>query len=314
MTSEILSICFLLFSGSLLLYYGAEWLVDNAAHLALSSGLSPLTVGLTVIAFGTSMPELAVSMRAAISGSADLVTGNIIGSNISNIALILGLSSLAYPLAVKDRVIRIETPIMIGISVVVGLLCMTGPITQLKGVLFFLGIIFYTAFNYLFIEKTLEKKSSPPQIKKNILKNLLMIALGIATLVAGGELFVQGATDTAILFGISESVIGLSLVAIGTSLPELATALMATYKGETDLVIGNVVGSNIFNLLCVLGAVAIVTPVDTSGVHPLDIAMMIGLSLALLPVLRSGQKIERSEGAFLLILYTAYLAWLYTSR
>jgi cation:H+ antiporter len=313
--TEILFVCFFLLLGTACLYYGAEWLVDGSSQLALSMGLTPLAVGLTVVAFGTSMPELAVSLKAGLSGSSDLAVGNVIGSNISNIALILGICSLFRPIVVHVQVVRIDTPLMILISILVGILILSGPIMAVSGSVLLLGIIAYTAFNYITARRSTQPELEESQpLNRSILQDLGLIVGGLLVLIVGGESFVRGATTAAQMLGISETVIGLSLVAIGTSLPELATALVATRKGESDLVIGNVVGSNVFNLLCILGITALVVPIDTSGVHPADIIMMIGTSLALMPILWSGHRIERKEGAILLLLYVGYIGWLYAAR
>lgn len=312
---EIFILVLLLSFGILCLYYGAEWLVNGSSQLALRMGLTPLAVGLTVVAFGTSAPELAVSLKAALSGASDLAAGNVIGSNISNIALILGICAVIAPLEVHAQVVRIDTPIMIGISILAGLLILAGPIGKVAGAILFTGVIGYTAFNYI-----MARRSNSIELEEfdttnsNLIKDFSLIIIGLLVLVLGGESFVRGAVGVAKMIGMSDTVVGLTIVALGTSLPELATALVATSQKKSDLVIGNVVGSNVFNLLCILGATAMVIPIDTSGVHPADIAMMIGTSLALLPILWRGHRISRGEGGFLLLLYFSYIAWLYLAR
>jgi cation:H+ antiporter len=250
--------------GLALLIVGAEGLVRGASRMALGLGISPLVVGLTVVAFGTSAPELAVSIQSALSvpNGADVALGNVVGSNIVNVLLILGVSAVITPLVVQQQLIRLDVPLMIGVSVVVFLMSFDGTISRIDGLILFAGIIAYTVFAIrqsrresvdVQEEYRAEFDANRPQSIGDWLKNVAFLIGGLALLVVGSRWMVDGAVSFARVFGISELVIGLTIVAVGTSLPEIATSIVAALRGERDIAVGNVVGSNIFNLLSVLG-------------------------------------------------------------
>lgn len=294
---------------------GADWLVRGASSLAGRLGISPLVVGLTVVAFGTSAPELAVSTKAALSGQGALSLGNVVGSNIFNVLFILGLSALIVPLRVSLQVIRSEVPIMIFVSVVVLLFCLTGELTRSAGVVLFLGIIVYTVVQILLARR--EGKAAEPgdgaAPRLSIGMALFFGVIGLALLVLGSRWFVWGAVELARGWGVSELVIGLTIVAAGTSLPEVATSVMAGIKGERDIAVGNVVGSNIFNILSVLGAAALFSPLPIPIEKDLiqaDLPMMLAVAVCCLPIFVSGGTISRSEGGLFIGWYAVYTIYL----
>lgn len=302
--------------GLAVLVAGAEILVRGSVGTALRFGLTPLLIGLTIVAFGTSAPELVVSIQAAYNGSDDIALGNIIGSNISNIALILGLAAIIQPLKVQASIIRKDVPILLGTSLLLVFFLMDGVITQLEGVIFFIGVVVFTvvsvrmAKNETSILVKEEFEDVIPEKKLPLWLNIVMIAAGLGLLIAGAKWLVDGAIEIAASIGLSEAVVGLTIVAVGTSLPELATSVMAAIKKEGDIAIGNVVGSNIFNILCILGITAIILPVSQGGITTVDILLMLGLTVLLLPVLKSGYIVSRFEGAVLLVIYVVYTVYL----
>lgn len=311
----MLSLLFLLL-GLGLLYFGAQVLIKGGAALAFRFGLSALVVGLTVIAFGTSSPELVVSLQAAFSGNSAISVGNVIGSNICNIALIVGLCSLVQPLTASAQVIRREVPIMIGVSLLLVGVIWDGVIGRIDGALLVSGLIVYT---WMTVRAARAAKAALAEQEYDedfhvgapgAGRSVALVLLGLAVLIGGSHLFVTGAVDIARYWGVSDVVIGLTVVAVGTSLPELATSLVAALRKHSDVAIGNVVGSNIFNVLGILGLVALVRPIDATGLSRIDLAMMVATAVALLPVARSGGRVNRVEGAILLAAYVAYTAWL----
>lgn len=309
--------------GLVLLVGGAEFLVRGAAQLAAAVGISPLIIGLTVVAFGTSAPELAVSMRSAMSGQAgaDIAVGNVVGSNIFNVLFILGLSAAIAPLVVSQRLVRVDVPLMIGASVLLLLLALDGKIGRLDGALLFTGILVYTLFAILqgrresqaVAAEYADEFSARPRTPAGYLINLSYIVGGLALLVLGAHWLVDAAVDIARAFGVSELVIGLTIVAAGTSLPEVATSVMASIKGERDIAVGNIVGSNLFNILSVLGLAALVAP-DGVNVAPsalrFDIPIMIAVAFACLPIFFTGYAIARWEGLLFLGYYALYTTFL----
>lgn len=301
--------------GLIMLFIGAEGLIRGSSNLALKVGITPLVVGLTVVAFGTSAPELVVSLKAALLGTSSISLGNVIGSNIANIALILGVSAIIRPLAVHTKVITKEIPIMIGATILLILFLLDGKISQFEGLVFTIGIAVYTVVNVIMVRK--EKNPEVELEFKEGLKSELGISLsvmlmiaGLALLVWGANLFVQSAVAIAKLFNVSDAIIGLTIVAIGTSLPELITSIVASYKKETDIAIGNVVGSNIFNILGILGITAIISPISIEGISYIDLGIMLFTAIILLPLGKTGFSISRSEGAILLIGYIVYVYYL----
>lgn len=297
--------------GGLFLIGGAEMLVRGASRLALSAGISPLVIGLTVVAFGTSSPELAVSVGASLSGQADVALGNVIGSNIFNVLLILGLSATITPLIVAHQLVRIDVPIMIATSILTLILALDGRVGQLDGLLLLASGATYTLFLIRQSRLAVPANGEMPveSNQGNWVANALFIVGGLALLVLGARWLVDAAVTTATLLGLSELVIGLTIVAAGTSLPEVATSVLASLRGERDIAVGNVVGSNIFNVLLVLGAGSAVTsagmPVPI-GTLTFDLPVMIGVSVAALPIFFTGYRIARWEGIVFLGYYFTY--------
>jgi cation:H+ antiporter len=307
-----------LLGGLGLLVLGAEWLVGGAARLAVRMGVSPLIIGLTVVAFGTSAPELAVSVGSVLSGRAELAFGNVVGSNISNILLILGASALVTPLVVAAPLIRLEVPVMLGVSVLTLVLALDGGLGRADGVLLVAGALAYCLFQArqsrretLDVRQEFAREFGDAATRPWL--DVGRLVAGCALLVVGSGWLVEGAVVMARALGVSELVIGLTVVAAGTSLPELATSVLAAVRGERDIAVGNVVGSNIFNLLLVLGASAAIAP-GGLAVSPaslqFDLPVMIAVTLACLPVFASGHVIARWEGALFLSYYGAYLLYL----
>lgn len=294
--------------GVLLVYAGAEWLVRGGSRIALGLAIRPVVVGLTVVAFGTSLPEFVVSMTAALEGARDVALGNILGSNVANIGLVLGIAALLSPLAVERKLVRREVPIAIGAALLLFLLALDGTIGRIDGALLLAAMVAFLAWSIAAALR--ERAPTPLPVARggSPAWNALLLIAGIMALGGGGRLLVGAAVDVARFYGISELFIGISMVAIGTSLPELATSVVAALRGEHDISVGNVVGSNIFNILFVMGAVALVRPIAVSGdVLRLEFPFLIGASLVLLPVLRTGFVISRLEGALLLAGYGAFL-------
>lgn len=305
--------------GLTILTAGAEVLVRGAVGLATAMKVSPLVIGLTVVAFGTSTPELVVSLRSALADKPEIALGNVIGSNVFNVLVILGLSALIVPLRVAQQLVRLDVPLMIGASIAVFCLALDGNLGRAEGTLLVGGLVAYNAW---LIRKSRQENDPavlaeyadefPPLRARGLglLLQVVFVSAGLAMLIAGSGLFVDAAVTLARGWGFSELVIGLTLVAAGTSLPEVATSLVAAFKGERDIAVGNVVGSNIFNLMCVLGVTSIAAPngipIDAEAIHQ-DLPVMVLVALACLPVFLIGHSIERWEGAVLLTFYVLYI-------
>lgn len=297
--------------GFLILTLGAEALVRGATTIALRLGITPLVIGLTIVAFGTSTPELAVSVKAALAGNSGIALGNVIGSNIVNIGLILGITALIRPIEVKSEMVKRDIPIMILASMLFWGLLLDGELSLLDGCIFVVLLLAYIVFSYVSAKNTNDPAGEIiEEGPKNSWLSLVYIAVGVGMLVGGGILFVNGAVDLAKVFGVSEVVIGLTIVAIGTSMPELVTSVLAALKGESDIAIGNIVGSNIFNILGILGIAAVLFPISGAGFQPLDFIVMLAFAVVILPLAWSGLRIGRREGAILLIAYLGYLVYL----
>ena len=305
--------------GLVLLTTGAEVLVRGAVGLARTVGLPSLVIGLTVVAFGTSAPELAVSARAGLAGQPNIALANVVGSNIFNVLVILGISSLILPLAASTQLVRLDVPIMIGISGLAWLLAGDGLISRMEGAGLFSGIVVYTTL-LIILGKRKQKGQKPAELAQQpsprrmpLSVSLVLVVAGLAQLVFGARWLVNGAIDLARMLGISELVIGLTIVAAGTSLPEAATSIVAGIRGERDIAIGNAVGSNIFNILAVLGTAAVVSPQGVavaSEALRFDIPVMAAVAVACLPVFYTGGRISRGEGAMFLGYYAAYVVFL----
>jgi cation:H+ antiporter len=299
---------------------GGELLVRGAAALAGAARISPLVIGLTVVAFGTSAPELAVTVQAAGAGAPELAVGNVVGSNIANVLLILGLSALVAPLIVQSRVVRIDVPLMVACSVGLWFLVLDGAVSRLDGLLLFCALVGYLVWSVLQGRKEgaeiqAEFAQALPHDGANaryIAKQVGLIVGGLVLLVIAARLLVGGASEIARTLGVSELVIGLTIVAVGTSLPELVTSVVASLRGQRDIAVGNVVGSNLFNILAVLGLGALVAPggiAVADQVLRLDLPIMIATALACLPIFFTGGRISRLEGGLFFFYYAAYTAY-----
>ncbi|MBR7130447.1 MAG: calcium/sodium antiporter [Lentisphaeria bacterium] len=301
-------------AGIALLYYGAEFLIKGGVSIALKLKVPALVIGLTLVAFGTSAPELVVSVDATLKGSGDISIGNVVGSNICNIALILGLSVLIAPLAVQKKLLRFDLPLLTAVSILLMIFLLSSQgITRWQGIIFFTGIVVYTVYN-IYAGKKDGADGDDDVVNSKIYPYWLsaaMVAGGLAGLIIGAKLFVNAAIFIARAGGVSDAVIGLTVVALGTSLPELATSVVAAFKNEHDIAIGNVIGSNIFNILCILGVAPIISPIHAPQINIVDIAVMMFVTLALFPIMRSKWSINRLEGAFLLLIYIGYTAYLF---
>ena len=302
--------------GVVLLTFGAELLVRGAVRLAAAVGLSPLIIGLTVVAFGTGAPELAVSLKAALSGQADIALGNVVGSNMLNVLFVLGISALIAPLAASSQLVRLDVPVMIGVSALTWLMAANGMIDRLDGFILASGLVGYTLLLVYMGRRSPVAEQAPDLGEEPAKKtpwSLIQLVIGLALLVLGARWFVDGATDLARMLGVSELMIGLTIVAMGTSLPEVATSIVASLRGQRDMAVGNVVGSNIFNILGVLGLTASVSESGVS-VAPeawrFDIPIMTAVAFMCLPIFFTGGRISRLEGALLLGYYTAYIIFL----
>lgn len=306
----------ILAAGIAILSYGADLFVRGASGVAERFGISPFVIGLVIVGFGTSTPELAVNIGAAIGGNTDIAIGNVVGSNIANVGVILGLAAVVAPLAVKLRMVRVELPIVIGISFLLWALASFGEIKRWEGAVMLAA---FGAFMWYLLKTSKEEPAevkqeyadeNPP--RKEGWKSAGFIVLGLVGLMGGAHLAVEAAVGLARLWGLSELVIGLTIVAIGTSLPELASSVAAARRGHADIAIGNVLGSNIYNILFILGATALITPLPTAAptLMWLDIPVMIGFALVLVPMMMMGLKITRANGVLLLVGYAAYVAYL----
>ncbi len=309
----------LLLLGLALLTVGAEALVRGASRLAVSAGISPLVVGLTVVAFGTSAPELVVSLQSTLSGRHDVAIGNVLGSNIFNVLFILGISALIVPLRVSQQLIRFDVPLMIGLSIAVFVMAFDLRIGRLDGLLLTTGLVSYTLWAIIksrreqaVIRSEYENQFGAQEKDSNLrgaTVNLILVAIGLGLLVLGSHWFVDSSTTIARSLGVSELVIGLTIVAAGTSLPEVATSIMAAIRGERDIAVGNVIGSNLFNIMGVLGISSLISPQGVAvseAALRLDIPVMIAVAGACLPIFFTGHLIARWEGALFLAYYGVY--------
>lgn len=313
--------------GFVILSYAADKLVEGASNLAMNFGVSKTVIGLTIVAAGTSLPEMVVSVNASIKGNPALSLGNVVGSNIMNVALILGIASLIKPIQCSREMVRRETPIMIFTALLMWYMAHTGSvITPGEGIIMFTMLIAYTALSYYWsrkesaiaaeIAEKCDEFAAEPEEMPTTGTNVLYIIIGMIGLVAGSEVLVRGAVDIARTLGLSDEVIGLTLIAIGTSLPELATSIVAARKGQSEISLGNVVGSNIFNVLGIVGCASTIAWFNTTpetqvlavspnmlGIH---IPLMVAVSLGVLPIMSTGMRIIRAEGALLVAVYLAY--------
>ena len=300
----------LLIISLVILYFGAEWLVGGASSLAARLKVSPLIIGLTIVSMGTSAPELVVSIKAAMAGQSALSIGNVLGSNLFNTALILGVSAFIVPLVVKRQLLKVDVPVMIIATVVFLVMFLDGELSAIES--WILLAMFAAYMTYLFVtslknkEKQDASQESAIRIYKHWVIDILLLGLGLAGLVYGSDLLVKNAIIIAQKLGMSEAMIGLTIVAAGTSIPELATSVVAAIKRHSDIAIGNVVGSNTFNLLLILGTAGAIYPIKTPDINIIDSLFLLGVSLALLLFMKMGTRINRWQGAIFLLMYASY--------
>lgn len=308
--------------GIVVLIGGAELLVRGASRLATRTGISPIVIGLTVVAFGTSAPELAVSLQSAWDDKTDLAIGNVVGSNIANVLLVLGLSAVfGGGLVVAQRIVRIDVPLMVAASVAVWLMALDGELTKLDGAILVLALVIYTTWTVIAarrsdpaMEAEYDEGLNFEKVRSSsAAKDVGLVIVGLVGLVLGARLLVSGASAIARDLGVSDLVIGLTVVAVGTSMPEIATSVLAAIRGERDLAVGNAVGSNLFNLMSVLGLSALISPntlIISEGAQSFDIPIMTAVAVACLPVFFNGYALKRWEGAVFMVYYAAYVVYL----
>lgn len=308
--------------GLVMLFFGAEWLVRGSSDLALKLGISPLVVGLTVVAFGTSAPELLASLNANLREppKGGLALGNVIGSNICNIGLVLGLTALLRPLVVDRQVVMRDSPILLLCSLVFVFFLTDGVVQQWEGAVFVMGIVAYTAISLMIAKRsgsTVGDEISEDDAlaarkggAKMIALSMGLVVAGLLVLVTGADLLVDSGVKIAESFGVPEAIIGLTLIAFGTSLPELATSVAAVRKGEVDLIVGNAIGSCVFNLMAVVGVTAAVSPIVQEGMKTSDLLMMLGITVAILVLPLSGKRLTRWHGGLLFGAYSIYSVYL----
>ena len=317
----VLTTIFYFVGGLVCLVWGADALVKGASRLAAAVGVSSLVIGLTVVAFGTSAPELAVSVQSALAGKAGIALGNVIGSNVFNVLFILGISAIIIPLTVDQQLVRFDVPLMIGLSVLTFVISYDGVISRVDGIFFIMGLLSYVVYSiYQSRKETAAIKAEyengfgvSEEEKHHWLKNMAFLVVGLGLLVLGSHWFVIAAVTVAKALGVSEVVIGITIVAIGTSLPEVVTSIVAAVRGERDIAVGNVVGSNIFNIMGVLGFAGALSPAGVQVAPQIlyfDIPVMIAVAVVCMPIFFSNGVISRTEGFVLFSYYLAYTAYI----
>ncbi|MEE9166065.1 MAG: calcium/sodium antiporter [Candidatus Neomarinimicrobiota bacterium] len=305
----MLQVIILLLGGALLLYVGGEFLVRGGSRMARLLGISPMVAGLTVVAFGTSLPELVVSLVAALEGREAIAVGNVIGSNIANVGLIVGLSAIVFHVAVSGKRFLRDMNIMLGVTVLFGVMLLDGYVARWEGLALFVGIIAYTYYRIVAGKGDSASSGKPGTVPAN----LALLVFGTLGLAFGAKMFVDGASQLARTLGVAELVIGLTVVAYGTSLPELATSLVAAFRRESDISIGNIIGSNLFNMMGVIGLVSLVSPLTVDReVFTFELPIMIAFSLALYPVLVMKKRISKLYALALFLGYVTFLITLFT--
>lgn len=335
----------LLVLGVIIVLKGADWLTDGAVNIATRFGVSQMVIGLTIVAMGTSMPEFCVSMVSALKGTPDLAVGNVVGSNTLNTLLIVGCSALVAPIMVKRSSVKRDIPFAVVASLLMLLFCLDGAIGRVDAAVFFAGFCLFMFVTLKYAKTTEEhaatvatsgaatttaiseastsqassseassSETSAPKASQasgtSMLKAVVMLVVGLLCLIAGSNMFVDNASFVASSLGVSDAVIGLTIVAGGTSLPELATSIVSAKKGNSDIAIGNVIGSNVFNILMIIGITGLVKPMHIAGITTLDLIMMLASMLLMWFFCRTTYKVKRWEGAVLTIVYLAYLTWL----
>ncbi|MCH8176385.1 MAG: calcium/sodium antiporter [Proteobacteria bacterium] len=304
--------------GFILLVAGAETLVRGSANIALRAGISPLIVGLTIVAFGTSAPELAVSVRSITSDLSGLALGNVIGSNIANIGLILGITALINPLRITRQLLRNQIPQMIAASLLLWILLLDNSLDFFDGMILTTALLAFLVYNFRQASAETQDQDIPiaapdfSLIARGIPFDIVLVIVGMALLVYGSNIFVSNAVTIARAVGVSEAVIGLTLVAIGTSMPELATCSIAAFRKQTDIALGNIIGSNLFNILGILGITSLIAPINGDQISSQDFIFLMLFALILYPMARSGMNINRTEGAFLLSGYLVFLVFAFS--
>lgn len=308
---------FFLLSGLFILLLGGKFLVDGASSIAFKLGMSSGLIGLTVVSFGTSAPELLVSLTAAINGNSAISIGNVIGSNIANIGLVLGLSGIFYPILIKQAQLKLEYPIMLAVTFLFYFLSLDQVISFLDGIILIIGLIIFNFFMLCNLGKSIEVENKLVQdefegVKKyNLWVSLTFIFGGVLGLYFGSELLVDNAVLISREFGISERIIGITIIAIGTSVPELITSIFAALSKRTDLALGNILGSNILNILSIIGITALVKPIEVSkDFISSDYLWMMALSIVLFPLMKTKMRVSKAEGSILLFIYLTYLYFL----
>ncbi len=292
-----------------ILYFGAEGLVTGAASMAKRAGISPLVIGLTIVSMGTSAPELLVSVKAAMSGQGALSIGNVLGSNFFNVGIILGLSAVIYPLAVKRQLLKLDVPVMILASLLFFLLFLDSEISRIEAIIFLLTLTVYFTYMFVTSKKNFAKQAEEEEeirLSKHWMLDILFIGAGLAALVFGSDMLVENAVIIAGRLGMSEAMIGLTIVAAGTSMPELATSVVAAIKKRSDIAIGNVVGSNIFNMLLILGVTGVIQPISTFDLNYVDSLFNIGVGVLLWIFMKKSTRITRAQGVLFLVFYLIY--------
>lgn len=316
----------ILIAGIVVLTAGAEILVRSASSLAAAVRISPLVIGLTIVAYGTGSPELVVSLQASYLGEPEIALGNVIGSNILNVLLILGLSAMIVPLIVSQQLVKFDVPLMVGVSIAILLMSLDGQLGRVDGIILVAGLVMYTA--WAIIQSRREQAAIAEEYAQEfghipetmslsyVVRQVVLLLIGFFLLIWGSSIFSSAAVDIARFLGISELVIGLTIVAVGTSLPEVATSVMAALRGERDIAVGNVVGSNLFNLMGVLGTTSIVAadgiPIPSSALQT-DLPIMVAVAVACLPVFFTGNSIARWEGFLFFFYYCVYTSHLILS-
>lgn len=306
---EIITSFILLVLGFVMLVKGADWFVDGAAGIAARFGIPQLVIGLTIVAMGTSAPEAAVSITAALKGNAGITIGNVIGSNIMNVLVILGLTAVVAPIAVKASTVKYEIPFMIGVSILILALGFSGNrVVFYEGIVLWIAFIMYLAYLFRMAKKGTDEEDPPRHV--SLLHQLIGLLIGMGMIVWGSDISVDSASAIARIFGMSERFIGLTIVALGTSLPELVTSVMAARKGNADIAIGNIVGSNIFNILFVIGCTVLITPVSFAANFRIDAVVAIVTAVLLWICVVKNHRLDRGEGAVLLAGYVVYFIYL----
>ena len=306
----MLSVLFIII-GAVLVLWGADRLTDGATSLAQKMNVPQIVIGLTVVAMGTSMPEFFVSLMSAVKGTSDMAVGNVIGSNVFNTLAIVGITALVAPMLISPSTVRKDMPFAVVASLALLLMCRDGEISRWDAGILFAGFIIFIIYTLRLASRGEVQAAEEIKLEDmSAWKAVGLVVLGLVCLVAGSHLFVTGASEVARMLGVPDAVIGLTIVALGTSLPELATSIVASRKGRSAIAIGNVIGSNVFNILMIVGITGLVLPMDIQGITPIDLYVLTGSIFLLWLFSYTKFKVERWEGAVLTVAYVAYISWL----